>query len=153
MVYRAIKFKGQTMNTILIALLFLYGCEIRRNYVIIEIDKQRPVYWRSAVLRIFVGFIFWIASPFMWPAMTWWQWWGMIPMMALSFWFIFDYGLNLARNVKPLYYINPKGSFLDRFQHKHPNSYVWFWWKFILMLWGLIIFHYGLDAIWNGVIE
>lgn len=133
--------------------LMIIGFEILRNYCIIDIDQERPVYWWSTVLRTFVGFIFWVGSPFMDSSMTWWQWWAMIPMMLTSFWFFFDYGLNLARKKKPFYYLNPEGSLLDKFQCKYPGTWPWFCWKFILMLGGLIIFHYGLDAIWIGVSE
>lgn len=138
--------------TVIFCWLFLIYLEIARNFYLIENRKQRPVYWQSNVGRVVVGFVFWIISPwFIWPSMNYWHWWGMVPMMLLSFWFFFDYGLNVVRQVKPFYYLNPEGSFLDRFQCNYPNSYVWFWWKLMLMITGVMLFHYGLDYIWIGV--
>lgn len=130
--------------------LVIIGFEIVRNYWMIDLDHERPVYWQSTVLRIAVGFVFWLLSPFMDHTMSYGQWWGMIPMMVLSFWFCFDYGLNLARGKKPFYYLNPEGSLLDKFQCNYPNTYVWFWWKLILMLAGLMVRYYGVDNLWNG---
>lgn len=139
------------MITIVNILLLLYSFEILRNYHIIEVNMSRPVYWKSTVLRLFVGFTVWVSAPFIWRDMTYWQWWGMIPMMLTSFWWIFDYGLNFVRRIRPFYYLNPKGSFLDRFQCNYPNTYVWFWFKLFLMFAGWLVFYYGMDAIWNGV--
>ena len=140
------------MMTVIFVWGFLIGCEIFRNCLMIDKKKMRPVYWQSNVGRIAIGFLFWVASPvFIWKDMTYWQWWGMIPMMLFSFWFFFDYGLNLARKKKPFYYLNPEGSFLDKLQCNYPASYPWFWWKFMLMYAGIITFYYGMDALWNGV--
>lgn len=139
------------MITLILLWVALIIAEIGRHQYMIEDDHNRPTYWKVTIERIFVGFIFWVCSPFTWKEMTYWQWWGMLPMMGTSFWFIFDYGLNLARKKKPFYYLNPKGSFLDKFQCEYPAPYFWFWVKLIFMYGGWIMFNYGLDAIWNGV--
>lgn len=139
------------MTKVLFIWFLLILAEIVRNWDIIEEKDKRPIYFESSVLRLAVGFVFWMGSPFIWHGMTYWQWWGMIPMMLFSFWFLFDYGLNIARGKKPFWYLNPEGSFLDRLQCKYPNAYPWFWWKLFLMTGGFSLFHYGLDAIWTGV--
>lgn len=129
----------------------LIALEIWRNWYLIERLKRRPTYWMSTVGRILVGFIFWFASPFIHPGLSWWQWWGEIAMMVFTFGYFFDYGLNIARGIRPVWYLNPKGSILDQLQCKYPNSFAWFWWKLFLMMTGISMMEYGLDAIWNGV--
>lgn len=128
--------------------------EILRNRHIIELDHERPVYWLRTAIRIVIAFVFWVISPFIYTKMTYWQWWGMVPMMVLTFWWFFDYGLILARNILdkkklPFYYLNPRGSFLDRLQNKYPAPYPWFWWKFFLMTAGVDLFIQGLDVVWR----
>lgn len=136
---------------LIFAWIIIVGFEILRNYLIIEAEEQRPVYWKSTVLRIAVGFAFWIGGPFMDSRLTWWQWWGMIPMMLLTFWFVFDYGLNLARQKAPFYYLNPEGSFLDKLQCNYPNTYTWFWWKLMLMAVGIDLFIEGINVTWERI--
>lgn len=144
------------MTWILITWLAIIMADIIRNWVIIEVKKQRPNYFWSNVLRIAVGFVFWLLSPVLFR-MTEWQWWSMIPMMLFTFWYCFDYGLTQFRNTfninnKPRIvfdYLNPNGSWLDRMQCKYPDKYPWFWFKFFLMLAGIALYFYGLDAIWT----
>lgn len=148
------------MNWTLLTWIVLIWVEIFRNWCIIEVGNKRPTYWWSNIIRITVGFMFWIVSPML-ARMDYYQWWGMIPMMLFTFWFVFDYGLNLVRNLVyrieddhreplPFYYLNPKGSWLDRLQYKYPHPYPWFWFKLILMVGGLMLFYYGIDFIANG---
>lgn len=57
---------------------------------------------------------------------------------TITFWFLFDTGLNIIRG-KKLYHLGT--NFLDKFQKEHPNEFVWFIWKFILFL-GFILAYY-----------
>ena len=132
----------------LISWMLIIVLEIIRNYHIIDIKKRRPVYWQSNVLRIAVGFGFWVVAPIV-AKIPYWSWWGMIPMMLFTFWFVFDYGLNLARKKRPFFYLNPKGSWLDRFQYNSTGTFSWFFWKLILMAGGLWLFFKGLDVAWR----
>lgn len=120
--------------------------EILRNWAIIVVKHRRPKYWWSNVIRIMVGFIFWVitgvvAKPS--PA----HYYALPIMMALTFWWTFDYGLNLVRKVKPYYYLNPQGSWLDQWQCNHPNTYAWFWFKLFLAFGGVALVELGLEAV------
>lgn len=148
------------MTAITLIWVVLIALEIARNWYIIQWRQRRPTYWKSTVGRIIIGGTFWIVTPCIWPQMTRWQWYGLIPMMGTSFWYLFDYGLNLARRlfpgktgyrIRPIWYLNPNGSLLDQLQCKYPHAYAWFWWKLFLMTGGFSLFHYGLNAIWEGV--
>ena len=146
------------MNWILAIWFALIGVEIFRNWSIIEVGKKRPTYWWSNLIRIVVGFIFWLLCPVVFE-IGYYQWLGMIPMMLLTFWWCFDYGLTQFRNLVhrilkdgheliAFYYLNPKGSWLDRMQCRYPHPYPWFWWKLFLMVGGLLLYYYGLNAAW-----
>lgn len=118
--------------------------EIARNYRIIEEKKQRPIYLRRWFIRVAVSLVYWI--PFYW-VLPYYQWLGMLVMMPLTFWFVFDYGLNAARR-KPFAYLNPNGSWLDRLQVNSTGVAAWFFWKLILMAAGVWLFYKGVDVIW-----
>ncbi len=135
--------------------------EIFRNWCIINLKNRRPRYWWSSIIRITIAFIFWVIVGAIsnGHTITHSQWYGMLAMMLLTCWFTFDYGLNQFRNMMykimlngytPIvyWYLNPKGSWLDQFQAKHPHAYPWFWVKLLLTAMGISIFHYGIDAIW-----
>jgi hypothetical protein len=136
------------MMIVFIIYMFLIFLEIYRNYYIIEIKKRRPVYWRSTWLRLTVGAAFWFGS-LIFSSMPYWSRWGMIPMMVLTFWFVFDYGLNIVRKKKPFFYLNPNGSWLDKFQYNSTGTFSWFWWKLFLMIGGLLLYFKGLDFAWT----
>lgn len=138
------------MIGITIIWLFIIAVEIFRNWCIIEVGKRRPTYWWSNVIRVAVGFLFWVlAKAFINISAA--QWWAMIPMMLLTFWWCFDYGLNQFRNmmnrlqrsgVPPIFfaYLNPKGSWLDQYQyHNWPGIVPWFYIKASLMLVSILI--------------
>lgn len=138
--------------------LLLIAFEILRNWSIMEVANKRPTYWYSNLLRVTAGAIFWLLTG-LFHVLSFWQWMGMLPMMVLTFWFIFDYGLVCFRNFMnkvletkrdPIvfYYLNPNGSLIDRLQCKYPHPFPWFWWKLLLMITGIYIFHSGLDTIW-----
>lgn len=131
---------------IYITWLLLICVEIFRNWSIIIVKNRRPTYWWSNVIRIVVGFIFWVAvGPLTRPAP---DKYNAIPIMMLfSFWFVFDYGLNLARRKSPVYYLNPKGSWIDRMQCKYPDALPWFIWKFFLMVAAISLCEMGFNRI------
>jgi len=140
--------------------IFIICVEIFRNWCIIEVSNKRPTYWWSNVIRIAIGFIFWVVVK-LFSDINHWQWWGMIPMMLFSFWWIFDYGLSAFRNLMnrimnkaiakiPFCYLNPNGSFLDQFQCKYPGELPWFWFKFVFMIAGFIVFKQGINSVWES---
>ncbi len=139
----------------------LITIEIFRNWCIIYMKNRRPRYWWSSIIRIAIAFTFWIMVGALsnGKTLTHYQWWGMPLMMVFTCWFTFDYGLYQFRNLMykvslkeytPIvfWYLNPKGSWLDQLQCKHPHAYPWFWFKLLLGAASITIFHYGLDAIW-----
>lgn len=141
----------------------LIGVEIFRNWSIIAVRRRRPTYWWSTVLRIVAGFIFWwlvklVARP------DTGHLYALPIMMVFTFWWVFDYGLNMVRMFlplpsketywkpiwdKPFYYLNPDGSWLDKFQCKHPHPYAWFWFKLFLAMGSVSLFEKGLQALSN----
>lgn len=142
------------MIWILLTYLALVAVEIFRNWCIIFKRKRRPTYWWSTTIRVAIAFAFWIAAPNLVP-MNRYHWWGMLFMMIFTGWWVFDYGLTLARRIlpgaefnKPFYYLNPNGSFLDQLQCKYPNTIFWFWVKLVLMIASLQVFFGGIDIIW-----
>jgi hypothetical protein len=143
------------MIGVLFTYLALVVVEIFRNWCIIFKRKRRPTYWWSTVIRVSIAFIFWIVAPNI-VGMNGYQWWGMLIMMFFAGWWVFDYGLNLVRRflpgaqfIKPFFYLNPTGSFLDRLQCRYPNDLFWFWGKFVLMVASLQLYFGGVDIVWN----
>lgn len=144
-----------SLTSILLLWIALIVAEIVRNWYIIDEKNSRPVYSASTMLRIVVGFIFWLTTPVVFE-ISYYQWWGMVFMMLFTFWFIFDYGLNQFRNIVtfkfyylPFFYLNRKGSWLDQMQCNYPHPFPWFCFKVILMVGGIALFYYGIDFIWT----
>lgn len=63
------------------------------------------------------------------------------------YWFVFDYGLNGFRH-KPLDYLGDAQ--IDQLEIKSAGSHVWFFWKFLLMVFSilLILFDYNPYSAW-----
>ncbi|HEY3403892.1 MAG TPA: hypothetical protein VGK59_10925 [Ohtaekwangia sp.] len=131
------------MIWILTSYFLIIGIEIFRNWCIIDVGQRRPTYWWSNVIRVFVSFVFWVCvKPF--SDITYLQWWLLIPVMLLMFWWVFDYGLIQFRNFMGRlqkrdpsliwYRLNPKGSILDRLQCKALSLPAWFFIKLALMI-------------------
>jgi hypothetical protein len=57
---------------------------------------------------------------------------------VITFWFLFDTGLNIMRG-RALYYLG--SSFLDKLQKNYPNEFVWFVFKAIAFI-GLVGAYY-----------
>lgn len=88
--------------------------EIRRNYVIIEIDKERPNYLHSFGFRAFFAFLgICITYPHYDPIMEIYKVWPYIVFQLSSFWILFDLGLNISRG-KELLYKGKNSGLLDR---------------------------------------
>lgn len=151
-----------TITWIYITWFVLIFIEIWRNWYIIQVNKKRPVYWYSQLLRYVIGFLYWVGVGAISNGHTiaHEQWWGLSIMMLFTFWFFFDYGLNQFRNLMnrirkagvptiQFDYLNPKGSWLDQMQYKFPGTFPWFCFKALLALTGITLFHYGIDIIWD----
>jgi hypothetical protein len=57
--------------------------------------------------------------------------WQTIPTYTITFWFLFDTGLNGMRG-KSIIHLGD--SFLDQLQKNYPNEFVWFVWKAIAFI-------------------
>ena len=111
------------------------------------------------MIRIIISGFYWMIVGKVAP-ITQMQWYAMPIMMLFTFWFTFDYGFNQFRNMmyhfilKPGYtpisycYLNPEGSWIDKFQCKYMDLFVWFVFKLFLMSGSIAWFQYGLDAAW-----
>jgi hypothetical protein len=88
--------------------------EIRRHYVIVEIDKERPNYLASFGMRAFFGFVgVCIMYPYVDPVMEIYKAWVYVLFQLTSFWILFDLGLNLYRQ-KPWYHKGKNSGWLDK---------------------------------------
>lgn len=126
---------------------FLVICvEIFRNWSLIEVKKRRPTYWWSTIIRIVAGSFFWMIIRVVADVPPD-RYYAIPIMMFFTSWFVFDYGLNLARKRHPLYYLNPNGSWLDRMQCKYPDAQPWFFWKLVLAMGSVSLCEYGLNAV------
>lgn len=121
------------MIAIVVALCLL---EIWWDWRLIEKKHRSPNYRGSNRLRVAVGALVWLVYP-VFVKMEHWQWLMAPVVMGVVYWFVFDYGLNVARG-KPLMYLG-EGSRLDRWQKKQGGEKVWFWIKFWLMITGAYV--------------
>lgn len=127
---------------IYIAWLALIALEVWRNYYIIVKNKHNPNHNVSTILRVVVGFAFWLVTPLLQHnPMRIDQWWAMPFMMAMTFFFLFDFWLNICRDL-PYWYLGDTSK-LDRLQKKYPGAFPWFWWKLMLAIGSVALFEYG----------
>jgi len=109
---------------------FLALLEIWWDWRLIERKQRSPNYRGSNKLRVAVGTLVWI----LWPVfveVSHAQWLFSPVMMFCNFWFMFDYGLNKARN-KDFDYLGSNR--IDQWQKDHGGERRWFWIK-----WGLAV--------------
>lgn len=96
-------------------LLFI-AWEVRRNYRIIEVHKERPDYLNSFFVRCFFGLVF---TPLMcqaWDPGYWSTWIEALPAIVYelsSFYLVFDLALNIARGKPWDYQGENSGWFFD----------------------------------------
>lgn len=103
----------------------LAGLEIWWDWRLIERKQRSPNYRGSNKLRVAVGTLVWI----LWPVfveVSHAQWLFSPVMMFCNFWFMFDYGLNKARN-KDFDYLGSNR--IDQWQKDHGGERRWFWIK------------------------
>lgn len=128
----------------LIWLAFIF-LEIISDWYMITILKISPNHTHSFWLRFGAGLLWFWISGFIFRIEF--QRWILIPIMeAFTFWFIFDYGLNLARKM-PLLHLGT--SKIDTWQKNTLGELPWFWFKFILCGASIAAYFYGLDKILN----
>ena len=90
--------------------------EILRNYTLIEIDKEKPNYLHSFVIRAFAGIV---CIAFMNPEfdpgslVSWWQSYPSLIFEVSSFYLVFDPALNLWRG-KGWDYQGKQSGWLDK---------------------------------------
>lgn len=99
--------------------------EIWWDWRLIERKQRSPNYRGSNKLRVAVGTLVWI----LWPVfveVSHAQWLFSPVMMFCNFWFMFDYGLNKARN-KDFDYLGSNR--IDQWQKDHGGERRWFWIK------------------------
>lgn len=107
-------------------IILLAALEIWWDWRLIERKQRSPNYRGSNKLRVAVGTLVWI----LWPVfveVSHAQWLFSPVMMFCNFWFVFDYGLNIARRVKNVYHLGTNT--IDRFQREHGGEKLWFWIK------------------------
>jgi len=139
------------MTHIFISWLMFIGANIAVDWHQIFKLKIPINHSERMLIRCVLGLVFWIATPFVG---SWFRlnlpfdvWLAMPPMMAFTFWALFDAGLNLARGKSILYFgTGPNSSRLDRLQAKWPLPWVFF--KFFFAA----IFTYIYFIGWNAVI-
>lgn len=114
--------------------------EVFRNYYIIEVRKHNPNHTTMFRLRVMVGIVFWIVSPVIFK-MRFDQWWTLPIVLPITFFFVFDTGLNISRGL-PYFYLGDNSK-IDRLQKKYGGSFAWFWWKLILAAGSVALYFYG----------
>jgi len=119
----------------LIILAFLL-IELLRNYYLIDIKKKSPDHGFNFALRVIplVALYYYTTN---WHFLTPdWQRFGQAVIAFVSiFWFGFDTVLNLLRG-EPVDYLGD--SAIDMFQKNHPNADVWFYFKAIFFVFGVL---------------
>ena len=115
--------------------------EVAWDWYHMEKLNKGPNYHGSNLIRCIVGMVIWAAAPtlkemdqykyLMWPV-----------VMFVSFWFLFDWWLNLVRtwsgNYRPYWYLGDNT--LDRWQKRNGGAFAWFWIKGLLFIICLTIF-------------
>ena len=122
-----------------------------------EVKKKRsPNYAGSNVLRLAVLSGLWITSPWLRNNLSIDQWWTIPPMALLSFWFLFDWSLNLARNwsglIRPYWYLG-ENSKLDKWQKANGGAFRWFYIKLLLAVTSIVVFEVGIFDIVDFVLN
>ncbi len=129
------------MITPLLIWMAIIGAAIAVHYWIIEVKKQKPVYWMHVVSRILYGGGF-IALFTGYPFSTEQDPVWLLMFMLFSWLLFFNYGLNLAR-IKfagrqiPFYHLGD-GSRWDRFSKKLFPLSVIFYFRCFLFVIGLM---------------
>lgn len=127
--------------------------EVARNYYVIEVKKQNPDHRLFMACRLIVGMAFWMVAPLMAELSTDWfgtspmrhdQWLGLPFMQAFTFFFLFDWLLNISRGL-PYWYLGK--STIDSWQKDHGGAFGWFWWRLMLAAGGYSLFLKGLSAV------
>lgn len=125
------------MLIILLYLLF----ELIRNNRIIEVDKKSPNHPLNFIIRIIpVCVLYWWTSSWTLTSPDWAAFERAVVAFVSIFWFSFDMILNLMEK-KPITSLG-RSSVLDRFQNDHPNSAVWFVWKAVFAVFGILQFYF-----------
>lgn len=124
--------------------LILIALEVWRNWYKIEKKKVRINHKGAILIRIIVGFVFWVLIPLA-VSLPVDRYWALPIMMSLTFWFLFDLGLNMARG-RSYFYLGEE-SWLDKKLKSTVGAWGWFWWKLFLAIGGIITFEYGFKAI------
>ena len=114
----------------------LAALEIWWDWRLIERKKRSPNYRGSNLLRMAVGLALWLSWPLI-VEMPHARWLFSPVMMFCNFWFLFDYGLNIAR-VEPLIYLG--SSRLDQLQKKYGGEEFWFKVKLILAFESAVVY-------------
>jgi hypothetical protein len=124
--------------------LLLVLAEVARNYYVINIQGRNPNHGLALAVRVLLGIVFWFLSPLI-SDLRPDQWWALPVMMFFTFGFIFDLGLNIARK-RPYWYLGGK-SVIDTFQRDHGGAFPWFWWRLMLAIASVDLFHRGFKAL------
>jgi len=111
--------------TLLIYLVFVFACILIDAVTIEVLNKQITKWghrWRWLFQAVCTAWFLYLEP------MDYYQ---SIPTYAITFWFLFDTGLNAFRGRKLFYLGN---NFIDKLQKKYPNELVWFVFKAIAFL-------------------
>ncbi len=126
--------------------LILIALEVFRNWYLIVKKKHNIDHEIGSMIRFAVSFAFWMATPVFFSIRTD-QWWMMPLMMGLTFWFLFDLFLNIARG-KSFDYLGD-GSWLDRIQKNSIGEFPSFCFKAILAVGSIVAFQAGVRGIFG----
>jgi len=120
----------------ILLILALALLEIWWDWRLIEKKQRSPNYTGSNWLRVSVAStiiaVWWLIWGFSWQLA-----WSPV-MMFLVFWFVFDYGLNKARD-KPLMYLGWRA--MDLWQREHGGLTFWFWTKLALAVGSIVVYY------------
>lgn len=111
--------------------------EIWWDWRLIEKKHKSPNYTGSNILRIVIAIILCIAWPIIFK-MPHQQWLFSPVMIFFNFWFIFDYGLNAARN-KAIQHLGTNR--IDMWQKEHGGEMLWFWIKLALAYESVVVYY------------
>jgi hypothetical protein len=119
-------------------ILLLVALEIWWDWRLIEKKQRSPNYRGSNWLRVIVGTVLWCMWPVVSPSIGHIQWLYSPVMTFCVFWFVFDYGLNKARD-KPLMYLGWRA--MDLWQRENGGLTVWFWTKLALAVGSVVVYY------------
>jgi len=122
----------------------LIALEVWRNWYKIEKKKIRINHKGATLLRIIVGFAFWAFIPLALPIPVD-RYLALPVMMSLTFWFLFDLGLNIARG-RSYFYLG-EDSWLDKKMKSSLGAWPWFWFKLCFAIGGVLTFEYGFKGV------